>query len=148
MQPPTLGITVQAFSEKIIAVIEPKPTIYIRVGAGNILSPFTIHTTPYASFSESQSPFPRVGFTHFSRQFIWALITPPNNMGTMAEMQFDSKACFDRIMREETNTHTYRLNVDKALLEARSMIKDRLERRVQTAHGVSDKIYKHSPSEP
>ena len=73
MQSPTLGITVQAFGEKIIAVIEPiLTTTYIQVGAGVILSPFKITAhllqvfwSPKALFFSSVSPiFPNNEYRH------------------------------------------------------------------------------------
>ena len=67
---------------------------------------------------------------------------------TMANILYDSKACFDRIRREQSNLQLLKKNVDPNLARARSIIKDRIVRRVKTGLGVSRDTYSRKRGEP
>lgn len=67
---------------------------------------------------------------------------------TMANIIYDSKACFDRIRREQSNLQLLKKNIDPNLARARSIIKNRIVRRVKTGLRVSDTTYSGKRGEP
>lgn len=62
---------------------------------------------------------------------------------TMINILYDSKACFDKIRREQSNLLLLKKNVCPELAKARAMIKDRMSKRVKTRLGVSEATYQH-----
>ena len=67
---------------------------------------------------------------------------------SMINILYNSKACFDKIRREQSNLQLLKKNVDSNLARARAITKDRIIRRVKTGHGISDAEYSAKPDEP
>ena len=67
---------------------------------------------------------------------------------TIAEINHDQKAQFDRIMDEVSSIMAMKQNVDENLIRARCMIVDEMERHLHTGLGISDSFYKQLPNEP
>ena len=67
---------------------------------------------------------------------------------TIGEVSYDCKACFDRVLRSQSNILAQKQNMDAIFLPARDLCVERLQRHVKTGLGVSVKTYHEEKEEP